>query len=193
MRVVLCHGFNVRDGGAGSVDRLIPLIKKAGYEVDKDEGDYGYFNLFMIRMFASRKRTLVLRRLARAFRTADVIITHSNGANFTTKALNTLSSKYDNTKLVVHISPALNCKTPIPEAVKAQLVLCTPHDGWVKLSSYLPLHSWGRMGARGYQGPSMKNTNVEEARVKKHSGWFNLRFYRKTWKYAESFIEEHNS
>ena len=188
MKFVLVHGFNDKTAGATTVDMLAPFIKNAGYIVDIDEGDYGYFNLLMIRMFKKKKRKRVLYRLSKAFETADVIITHSNGAYFTTEALDQLPSAYNNTKLVIHISPALNSSTPIPEAVKAQLVLYTPHDGWVKLSSFLPLHPWGRMGARGYTGDSNKNTSIKNAKIRKHSSWFTKQNIKTTWRATKEFI-----
>lgn len=193
MKMVLVHGFNVKDGGARTVDRLVPYADTHGYVIDQDEGDYGFFNLFMIRLRKSRIRKRVLYRLAKAFETADVIVTHSNGAHFTTEALDLLPPVYNNTKTVIHISPALNSNTDIPEAVKAQLVLYTPHDGWVKLASYIPLHPWGRMGARGYTGPSNKNRNLMDASIRKHSNWFTPTHVRGTWKYVNAFAQEHKA
>ena len=132
-------------------------------------------------------------RLAKAFETADVIITHSNGANFTTQALDLLPEDYNNTILVIHISPALDSDTDIPQAVEAQLVLHTPHDGWVKLSSWIPFfHPWGRMGAVGYKGTDNRNHNMEVRAVKSHSGWFDITNVGRTWKRCVQFIEEHS-
>lgn len=194
MKFALVPGFNVRDGGANTVDRLAPFIwADEDWEVDCDEADYGYFNLFMIRWFKRKHRARMLYRLAEAFEDADVIITHSNGAHFTTQALNMLPPHHNNEKIVVHISPALNSSTPIPEAVKAQLVLHTPHDGWVRLASFLPLHPWGRMGARGYTGDSNKNTNVEMAEVRTHSGWFKPMHVTNTWIEIHRYLKEHKS
>lgn len=191
MKLVLVHGFNVKDKGRNTTDRLAPYARANDLKIDIDEGDYGYFNLFMIRWFKAYLKSRVIYRLAKAFEDADIIITHSNGANFAIQALDLLPAVYNNTKIVIHISPALNSGTPIPCAVKAQLVLYTPHDGWVKLASYLPLHPWGRMGARGYTGTSNKNTNQENDAVKKHSDWFKIKHVRSTWTYCYDFIKEH--
>lgn len=190
MKLTLVHGFNVKDKGTRTTDTLAPYAEEF-FEVDKDEGDYGYFNLFAIRLFNRKQRDKVIFRLAQAFATSDVIITHSNGAYFTTLALGLLGDNFNKTKTVVHISPALNSSTPIPDAVKAQLVLYTPHDGWVKAASYLPLNPWGRMGARGYTGDSYKNVNIMDARIKKHSEWFAPKFQASTWRQSYCFIEEH--
>ena len=190
MKIVLVHGFNVKDGGRNTVDKLIPFIRSAGHVVDKDEGDYGFFNIWMIRLFKSYLKSRVLYRLARAFETADVIITHSNGAHFTTQALDMMGAEYNNTKVVIHISPALNAKTPIPNAVKGMRILYTKHDFWVKLSSFIPWHPWGRMGAVGYKGKDNKGSSVSNHAVKKHSNWFTDKWSATTWGYCNTYITE---
>ena len=191
MKIVLVHGFNVRDGGKRTVDQLAPLIRNAGYSVDLDEGDYGFFNIWMVRFRKSKTRQRVLHRLAKAFEMADVIITHSNGANFATQALDLMEHEYNNKKLVIHISPALDRDTEIPNAVQHQLVMYTPHDKAVRLSSWLLFHPWGRMGAKGYSGNDNRNTNLEVEAVKGHSSWFKAEHVVRTWKRCASFIKEH--
>ena len=183
MRAVFVHGFNVKDGGANTVDKLAPFADAAGWYTDIDEADYGYFNLFMVKWTKSKTRARVLYRLAKAFENADIIITHSNGANFATQALDMLGSEFNNSKIVVHISPALDRDTPIPQAVKSQLVMHTPHDVWVRLSTYLPFMPWGRMGAFGYSGNDKRNTNEKHKEIPQHSEWFNDQFIENpTWK-----------
>ena len=192
MKFVLVHGFNVRDGGRGTTDQLAPFILDAGHTVDLDEGDYGFFNIWMVRFRKSRTRQRVLHRLAKAFETADVIITHSNGANFTTQALDMMGHEYNNKKLVIHISPALDRDTEIPNAVHHQLVLHTPHDKAVRLSSWLLWHPWGRMGAKGYNGSDNRNTNLKVSAVKNHSAWFSVKHVVRTWIRCNNFIKEHS-
>jgi len=192
MKAVLVHGFNVRDGGERTVDRLAPYVQEAGWIVSTDEADYGYFSLWMIRLVKSWLRSRVLYRLAKACESADLIITHSNGANFVTQALDMLGPEFNNTKLVVHISPALNRSTPIPNAVKAQLVMHTPHDFWVKLSALLPLHPWGSMGAYGYSGPDNRNRNEKFHDIKEHSAWFSPEKVKNpTWYTIREFLKEY--
>jgi len=192
IHAALVHGFNVRDGGEGTVDRLEPYMKEAGWDVNKDEADYGYYSLFMIKWAKSKKRSQVLYRLAKAFEKANVIVTHSNGAHFTTQALNMLGPEFNNTKVVIHISPALDRDTPIPLAVKAQMVLCTPHDFWVRLSSYIPFFPWGRMGAFGYSGEDNRNLNEMHKEVREHSDWFKEKYsYDPTWLTTQDFAEKH--
>lgn len=191
MNIVSIHGFNVRDGGSRTIDRLGPFAIYDGYLFDYDEADYGFFNLWMVRLIRRKLRARVLHRIANAIENADVIITHSNGANFATQALDMLGAEHNNSKIVIHISPALDKDTPIPLAVKSQLVMFTPNDFWVKLSSWIPLHPWGRMGARGYSGDDNRNTNQENKDVKSHSGWFKIDHVHDTWVSCKNFIEEH--
>jgi hypothetical protein len=175
MKVALVHGFNVWDRGKKSIDTLAPFFRRVGDTVDVDEYDYGLYGLLRVRFVP--EETII--RLAKGLQSADLIITHSNGANFTTQALNLLPTTYDGTKLVVHINPALDVDTPIPSAVKEQLVIYNPSDFWVKVAAKLRRHPWGKMGAVGYQGPGTNNTNVEG--VGGHSGNFKIDQVAKTY------------
>lgn len=188
-KVCLVHGFNVKDAGAGTVDQLAPFIIRSGYEVDCDETDYGYFGLLDVRLRNGKRRQKVLYRLARAFESADIIITHSNGANFTHQALDMLPDTFVNSKLVIHISPALDRDASIPNSVRKALVLHTPHDKWVRLSTYLPGHPWGRMGAYGYDGTDKRVTNRNCPEIEGHSDWFKDRHVTDCWSTCHNFIE----
>lgn len=190
MRGVSVHGFNVKDKGARTVDKLTPCLTQRGFTIDSDECDYGYFGLFAVRLFSKKRREQVIQRLQRAFEKADFIVTHSNGANFATQALNRMPRRYRRTKLVIHISPALDRNTDVPFSVKKQLVLHTPHDMAVRISSYLPFgHPWGRMGAFGHTGHPL-NKNIEMAWVKGHSDWFLPDHRTTTCTTIYKFVEE---
>jgi len=191
MHFVDVHGFNVRDGGDNTINQNIPFILDAGHTVDKDEGAYGYFNLFMVSLTRSKQRQRVLFRLAEAFKKADVIWTHSNGQNFANQALDMLPAKYNNTKIVIATSPAANRNTPIPQAVKAQLVMYTPCDMAVRLATYIPFSRWGRMGAFGYNGDDNRNTNYKDKSIRGHSAWWRSENIEKTWNIGYNFAKEH--
>ena len=166
---VLIHGFNVKDGGARTVDRLAPYLIKAGYEVDKDEADYGNYSLLAVRF---RKHSAV-RRIVEALKTADVVISHSNGGNYEDKALKALEH-HDRRYRIIRISPALNSKQRVPENVAKGWVFFTKTDKWVWLSGLLRFHSWGRMGQKGYQGDDRRISNRDYSDViKGHSDWFS--------------------
>lgn len=166
MRVVLVHGFNVRDKGVQTVDRLAPFFPKE-WKVDKDQADYGFFNLWMVRF---RKRGAI-RRIAEALEGADAVVAHSNGGNYVMKAMKFLHGE---SKLkVFFISPAVNRTAKWPKIVEKAVVYYTKVDVWVFLSSFLPFHPWGRMGQAG---PKTKDIRVEGRDytdiVGSHSGWF---------------------
>lgn len=169
MKTVLVHGFNIRDGGENTIDKFAPELRKLGYTVDIDEADYGHWNLFAIYFGGKRG---VVRRLMAAFWDADLIITHSNGASFANKALRRMGPRHDGKRLLVHFSPALKRKTPIPFAVDHQFVYHTRGDWVVRMASYLPFLPWGRMGAFGYKGKG-PITNIDRSdEVVGHSNWF---------------------
>jgi len=170
-RIVLVHGFNVKDGGAQTVDQLEPHLTELGHSCDLDSADYGYWSL--LKIYFGGKRGIV-RRLMKAFEFADIIITHSNGANFSNLALEQMDPREgDRPRLLVHFSPALNRKTPIPFSVDHQFVYHSSRDYIVRLSTWLPFLPWGRMGARGYKGDG-PNTNIDRSgKIAGHSTWFH--------------------
>jgi len=178
MRIVLVHGFNVRDGGAETVDKLDPGLTALGHQVEKDEADYGYYDFWKVR-FAKYS---AVRRIAAALEHADVVITHSNGANYANMALKLLEY-HRSTFKVIHFSPALNRNTPIPANVSKQWVFHTKTDYTVRLSAILPFHPWGNMGAGGYTGQDTRASNIDcSDLVRRHSDWFlddNLDFFIK--------------
>lgn len=172
-RVILVHGFNVRDGGAGTVDKLKPHLEAAGFEVDTDQADYGYFSLFMVR-FAKHP---AVRRIAQAIIDAlmdghDVlVISHSNGANFANKALKLVTKRLVLGAREVRLSPALNRSTATESA--RCWVFHTRTDFWVWLSGFLLFHPWGRQGQKGYKGPDprMENWDMSDI-IQGHSDYF---------------------
>ena len=175
MKCVLIHGFNVKDGGARTVDKLAPYLIEAGHEVDLDEADYGYYSLLAVRF---RKHRAVMR-IAQAIQDADIVISHSNGGNYEDKALKTLEHR-DKTYRVIRISPALNAKQRVPENIERGWVFFTRTDKWVWLSGLLRFHSWGRMGQKGFQGDDRRLENRDYSElIKGHSDWFadeNIQF-----------------
>ena len=168
MKIVLVHGFNVRDGGSETVDRLADYLEEAGHQVESDQADYGFFSLWMVRF---RKHSAVLR-IAEAIQDADAVVSHSNGANYAHKALK-LVQHNDRQYLEVRLSPALNRSTAAAPGVTQCTVFHTLTDFWVWLSGFLPWHPWGRQGQRGYKGPDdrMRNWNMSDI-VRGHSDYF---------------------
>jgi hypothetical protein len=127
-------------------------------------------------MFSWIARGLVTRklinRIAPVLTSVDAVVTHSNGANFCTQALNRLPQEFQ-TPFVFHFSPALDRDTAIPFGVKECNVFYTHTDWAVRIASYLPFHPWGRMGA---WGPSYEDERLVRhdysGKVEGHSDWF---------------------
>lgn len=196
VKVFLVHGFNVLDAGHATIDQLAYILKEAGAVLDKDEMDYGHFGILDIRMRNGENRRRVLHRMASAFEKAIIdggfciVIAHSNGCHFTNLALRMLPIEIQNKVIVIYISAAMNRKTEPTLATKAELNLITPHDGWVKASSYIPFMAWGRRGARGYSGKSVKVENLTRKEVKKHSAWFTTALLFMTLYFCMDYIRE---
>lgn len=168
MRIVLVHGFNVRDGGAKTVDRLAPYLHDAGHEVDIDDADYGPFSLWDVRF---RKHKAVVR-IARALESADAVVSHSNGANYEHKALRLLPPEPK--KRVVRLSPAVDVNTGVAPCVNYGHVFHTRTDLAVWASRLLLFHPWGQQGRKGYLGNDRRVRNIDFSDiVKGHSDWFN--------------------
>ncbi len=177
--IVLVHGFKVRDGGARTVDRLAESLREQGHVVDTDTADYGWHFFFSVRFRHDKD----VRRIARALETADLVIDHSNGANYTHQALELLGG--DGWIDVVHFAPALDRDAQIPRAARKMIVYATPHDKAVKMSRWLLKHPWGDMGRVGYTGTDRRGRTIMDDSVKGHSKWF-----RKPRMYVTSLLQE---
>lgn len=188
MKIVLVHGFNVGDGGRGSIDRLVaPLLKRLPYaEFDLDTADYGRHLLLRVHFFYWFGGTI--KRIAGALENADVVITHSNGANYTMKAI----KKIVNPNLhIIHLSPALDTDYPYRKRnFKACDVLHTLYDSIVGLSRYIPFHPWGNSGQVGAKTKDPRVTNHEFTKhIDGHSDWFTLENKERVADYIANLIK----
>lgn len=168
-RAILVHGFNVHDGGKGSVAKLTPYLESAGYDVRVFS--YGWMGLISVRLFNER----FAQMLADMVNQDDVMIGHSNGCCL----LHLAAQKRARFKKAVYINPALDRNTFLSPQVRALHVWHSPSDKPVAWARFLPDHPWGDMGAWGYQGrpdPRITNFNKEhdyaEASSKAHSDVF---------------------
>lgn len=167
MKVILAHGFNVSDGGVKSTDKLIPYLKRMGFDVV--ECDYGYTFLHSVRG-VSKTTAKVIASMTRTEPEPFIGIGHSNGCNILDKAADYGA---DFTRLV-YISPALNRGTKLAEQVERCDVLHTAHDFWTKAATFIPFSRWGRMGARGYKGKDVRYYNHDfSENIRGHSDWFH--------------------
>lgn len=144
-RIWLIYGFNVWDGGAGTILTLKPHLEELGFEVL--EFTTGWRGLFMA-WFGNAKRA---RRLASMLRPGDTLWGHSDGCNIINQALWLLGSSPFPTYNSIYSNPALDSDAPIAPAVRKSLVFHTPSDKVVTLSKVLPLNRWGNQGNTGYR------------------------------------------
>lgn len=169
-RVILLHGFNVFDKGAGTVGRLAPYFERAGYRVKQPS--YGWVFLLGVR-YANSK---IASMLAGLIEPGDIIVGHSNGCAIAAEVLD-LGAPVSQ---LVLINPALDSDHvfPITDDLRAVHVWHSPSDSPVWWAKWLPGHAWGDMGAVGYNGrrdPRVINYDKEtkfEPSSRKHSDVF---------------------
>lgn len=149
--VVLCHGFNVSDGGKDTTDSLRELTEACGYTVL--EADYGLFGLFAVRFFSDNIASVIAGMTPEG----SVGVGHSNGCNILLQAAEQGAS-FDK---LIFINPALDNDFVVPKQVKEVVVIHNRDDDVVQLSKFIPFHKWGNAGKVGYKGEDMRVENVE--------------------------------
>ena len=147
-RVWLVHGFNVKDGGAGSIGKLAPYFEAAGYEVKHFR--YGWTAMLMILPFTSRFLNRRLgKMLAGIISAGDDVAGHSNGG-----LIAKLSGDYGApVRNLIIINGAIDSKVKFAPQIERVHIWYSPSDRPVTIARILPRHPWGNMGAVGYQGP----------------------------------------
>lgn len=155
MRAHLIHGFNVSDGGKGSVGNLAPALEVAGIEPVLH--DYGWVGPLRLR-FRNRATG---KHLLQVVAPGDVLIGHSNGALLCWQLIEAGAPA----SAVVTIQPAMR-RTAVWRSDVPVLALWNPHDLavqfgriWSRLTtaataaSLLPRlrpHGWGAAGRYGF-------------------------------------------
>ena len=187
----LVHGFNVRDKGAGTTDRLIPYLEGQGFEVR--EFDYLWTGVLAVRL-CNKSKAYILYQMAMR-NPGSIAIGHSNGCAIISQA-SAFGAPF---RAVFYINPALNKTTRLAEQIRTSVVYHCPTDRVVWWSMWLIKHSWGEMGRTGYKGDDPRYLNVdtsrvpEEVRVEGHSDIFSdekVTFWgEKIAKTAKSILE----
>ena len=176
---ILVHGYNVGDGGVGTVGKLRPFFATKGIPYIMLR--YGDFSLLDVR----RKNDKVSKQLAEACKNAKkagykvVVVGHSNGCAIIHGASTKFNAEIDS---AVYINPALKKELAPAEGVNALTVWYSPSDKPVKLATYLPKllkQPWGEMGAVGYIGNDLRVTNINKEEdfsvsSNKHSDVFSV-------------------
>ena len=157
-RVILLHGFNVRDSGVRTIQKLRPYLTRSGFN-DVNAPSYGFVHLFGAAFFNDNFAAL----LAGMSEPHDVLVAHSNGCALAYRAIHHESSQFEH---LVFINPALRPCVPIPSKVKSLDVWHSPSDRAVRAARFTSWFTfWGNMGAVGYRGPKdrrVQNFNKQE-------------------------------
>ena len=168
LKITFIHGFRVKDRGERTIDRLAKHFKMVfpNATIDTDSADYGRIGLLLANYFWRKP----VKRIAETLKTADIVVTHSNGAHFCMRAL----AKINNENIIIiHYSPALNRNWPFKEKFKNCIVFHSPTDKVVGFASWVIFSAWGNMGK---WGPTTKDKRVialQPKFAKGHSGWFS--------------------
>jgi pimeloyl-ACP methyl ester carboxylesterase len=169
MIVYLVHGFNVKDKGQGTTDKLVPVLAEKG-DYQPVEIDYGFFGLFRVRVC----NTGTARILASIVEPGSIAIGHSNGCAVIQQAAS-YGAKF---RHVTMINPALD-RDAVLEGADTVNVWHSPTDVPTRVSRVLWRHPWGAMGRRGpsFTDPRYKVFNEDHIFKDKvgHSGVFEYR------------------
>ena len=177
------HGFNVSDGGAGTVDRFL------SYFPNRLDANYGHIGLYGV-LSGNDNRALMLQALcdmsdcqSTAFssqgkRQLIMGVGHSNACALFIRAAQA-GAKLD---CLVLINPALDPYVDIPDTVAKVIVIHTNNDKVVLLAEALrrlisPFNKeflWGKMGNTGYLGNDKRVTNIDlSGEALGHSDFFS--------------------
>lgn len=172
-RVVLVHGFNVRDP-RNSIERVRDLFENYGFHTTPFR--YGWTDLLDVR-FGSKNLAYALLSMLDFIDNEVIVIGHSNGCNLINQAAWLMEEALIDSpctfRRAVYLSPALNRTTRLCPVLDRADVFHTKSDWAVRLASVLPFHRWGSMGAHGYGGSDIRYHNHDASLlVKGHSGWF---------------------
>lgn len=153
------HGFNVRDGGDGSIDTLAPWFAVRGFRIVEHE--YGWVGPLRVR----RRNGHVVRRVLLAIQPSDVLVAHSNGCLISWE----LTEAGAPASAVICVQPALRRDTLWNLDTR---VLCLYNDGdwcvsvgrmWGRFMSvanpFRGRHGWGAAGRHGFTSGQPNVTN----------------------------------
>ena len=171
MTTWLIHGFNVRDMGKGSIDKLLHYIPNSL------DYDYGYVGLISLKKVNRR----TINEFLEVIKPGDTIVAHSNGCLIAYQIAERIPID-----AIVCINPALRRDTIWPENT-AVLCLANKTDWivelgriWARLVSLgcIKTHGWGSAGRHGFTSdqPNVKNWHTDDwfwlYPVTGHSGLF---------------------
>lgn len=177
MHVVLLHGFNVWDGGRGSVGRIEPLLRSHGHEVTLFP-----YGLLLNPFKVPERNELVAQQLLAI--NPDAIVGHSNAA----VPMYIAAHKGLKTRILTFVQPAIEYDVRFPPTAGRIVCLWNPNDWVVRLARLTnPLQiiedgTWGAAGARGMKHANQNyNTALGPLPAKGHSQIWRKKGARDYW------------
>lgn len=162
-RVWFIHGFNVFDGGKGSIGKLRPYFENEGFETVGF--DYGWRGLIGVRLLNDDTAEDLFQQLE----PGDILVGHSNGCDL----IRRVSLISEDVIGAVLINPALDRDAEFGPWLKWIDVLYNTHDWATWFAEWLLFHPWGSMGRYGYTGDDPRVRQHDTTRwAKGHSGVF---------------------
>lgn len=158
-KIHLIHGFNVFDGGKGSIGSLQKYFEDAGHEVELH--NYGWVGILRLRLVNKKTVRNIMDKIDPD---KDVVIGHSNGClvAWMIAAEGVIIDK------LVCIQPALRRDTIFPHTVRNILTLYNKKDvavfaarifRYMNPVSWFHPHQWGMAGKRGF---TRKDTRMKQ-------------------------------
>lgn len=154
--LVVAHGFNVPDGGAATINKVIPAFNGS-----VQKATYGWFGIASVLFFNDNIAAMV----AGMATPGSVGVGHSNGCAVLTRATNLGAPMTD----LILLNPALEEGTEFAEHLNSIHVYHNKGDVPVRLAKLLNKvipgdFMWGEMGRDGYSGndPRVINHDVSD-------------------------------
>lgn len=190
-------GILNRKGGAENIDKLVTALDAD--IVDLDDLDTGFVAFFRV-MFHGRFTERVAGGLKKWIDHEDVkrifVFCHSNGLNFTFKALKKLRKRKqlgNKPIIVVSLSGCARRTLNTDDATEVHNWY-TRHDEALKVAKFWPVPGMGSFGLSTYRG---KSNNVIDKNItnhiESHSQWFDADTLPKTIEKANELMRSYES
>lgn len=160
MKAYLIHGFNVKDRGANTTDKLRPHLEALGYDVT--ELDYPWFGRVKTRL-CNKAMAMIA---AETVEDGSMVFGHSNGC----AVIYYMAQFNSNFSHITLINPALDAKK-VPAGDCGVDVWYASNDQPVRIAKYIPYSPWGDQGRVGYVGSDPRVQNHPLGTIG-HSGAF---------------------
>jgi len=187
MIIITLHGYNVRDGGVGSVDTFYDCLVDCGHRVKTGYADYGWMGILGTRFGGIKRVAKALAEKLSQDSSLDedvCLLCHSNGLAIAQEVIKHTSKVHT----IVAFNGALDQDAPFAGTVERVINFYAPADQVLRWGAWLrPGHVWGRAGQAGLTSDDERIENYIMEDVKGHSSVFHVKALRT--KYAKRTCE----